>query len=241
MDKIKKSIMALLPFLLMPSVNALDLTDAVGPISQVGQFLQGLLSSTSARFAVIFFLCFMLFYSIFATALTFLPLFNNQDKQRKVLAIAFSFLSTIGLYMYANWSPQTFTERILTPMGPFGAVILSVVMFLLIYYTFRDSDNLPNAPMALMGAGFALVVSGTLLGQDSLVNIGFLLFIIGLIWFIIALARGGHRPEGDDDEGGRGGRDEEDMGPQGRRYHRPNRVPNINIYTVPEDEEGDGE
>lgn len=210
--------MMFISLLFLPSVYALDLTDAVRPIGNIGQFLNGLLRNTSSKFVVIFILCFVLFNAIFMAALKFVKLFKDQDKQRKIFSVALSFLTTISLYIGAGRNPELFTERILGPMGTFGAFMLGLVMFLMVYYSLKDSDKLPNAPVALIASGMALMIVGALTGNNSITSWGFLLFIIGLIWLFLSLVGGGKKDSNNKDP-----------------YRDPNSDPNRNPDGTPRD------
>lgn len=236
MDKLKRAIITLLSLFFVPNVYALDLTDAVRPIANLGQFLNGLIDNRASKFLLVFIAMFILFYSIYDVALRLVRVFNGQDKQRKMVAGTLSVLSVLSLYLLAG-SPEEFVQRMLAVMGPFGAIVLGIVMFLMVYFAFRDNQHFPSGAIALIAAGLALIVAGSMTGSDSTTSWGFLMLVAGLIWLFIALlGRGG--PEGNKDsnkktpEGKRPG--SEDMGPGERKYHKPNRVPEIHLCTVPE-------
>ena len=242
MNAIKRLFMMFLSLLFLPSVSALDLTDAVRPIGNIGQFLSGLLTHTYSKFFVIFILCFILFNAIFLSALTFVKLFKDQDKQRKIFAVSLSFLTTISLYIGAGRDPELFTARVLSPMGTFGAFMLGLVMFLMVYYSLKDSDKLPNAPVALIAAGLALMIVGALTGNDSVSSWGSLLFAIGIIWLFVHLLQGGADSGKDGKTSNTRTGNNENVGPDGRSYNSPNLVPHINLHTLPESEDrGDDE
>ena len=200
------------------------------------------LTSTYGRATITLLLWFFIIYSILLAAMRFVKPFqsdNGVSKQGKVVAFSIAALSTLGLFFGFGMSYQQVIANILETSGLVGTFALAFLIFGLIFFGIGKNMN-PRWTIAFMALGLALLFPSMITGNDKLANLGLLLFIIGLIGYIISLFSGRKDSEGPgpDREDGEEGPDRTSRQKYGNvnltvyEEGTTNGIGNVNVYLL---------
>jgi hypothetical protein len=93
------------------------------------------------------------------------------------MIVSLAFFGLSGRY----GGPKAVLTRFLSIFELFGGMVLAAVMFLIIYYGFRQDQNSGNWKLAMGGAGMALILVGSLICAPSWTSIGMFIMVIALV------------------------------------------------------------
>lgn len=157
--------------------------------------LVGMIKNDYIVFGVLFFLFFILLYSVFLGGLNTIPAFKSGEpgkynKNAKIVALTLSGITVLStFFVLGRTDVIEHAKRIASMFNLFFAVLLSVVLFFIVRHTFKgegkifgiDSKNL----MSILSLALALYVFGTI-GQSAwALGMGMTIFIITMIVVII--------------------------------------------------------
>ena len=137
------------------------------------------------------FFFFLLVYTAIIAAAKRVKIFNDSEKLNKsgkIFAFAISSLSTIGLFFLGRYGGfREMVHSVLTVAQVWGMVVFGIMVFLLVYYGFRQEDEKPHTCIALMALGLALILPAYIMQWNGWYSFGLLLLVIGGIWCLIRL------------------------------------------------------
>ena len=213
----KKVVIILILFLLViPVVTALTIgnIDLKDPFVFLGRSIWDMLRSEYAVYGITFILFFMLFTALYQALLRRISVFQSGEgvsRQGKVVAVALSFLSNLGIFYFTKGQPVRQTlEDTLGPFSIFAGAALGILTFAIIYFGFRGEDGSRNWRLAMASAGLAMIAAGAWTSNPNLTAWGWVLaFIFSLLYVIREFWGGGGEGEGGGGGGGREPREPE--------------------------------
>src|SRR3989344_4391339 len=205
----KKVVIILILFLLViPVVTALTIgnIDLKDPFVFLGRSIWYMLRSDYAVYGITFILFFMLFTALYQALLRRISVFQSGEgvsRQGKVVAVALSFLSNLGIFYFTKGQPIRQTlEDALGPFSIFAGASLGILTFAIIYFGMRGEDGSRNWRLAMASAGLAMIAAGAWTSSPNMMAWGWVLALIFGIIYAIKEFWGGRG--GEDGRGGRG-------------------------------------
>ncbi len=136
MKFLKSLIFALLTFLPSVFAQTQDFQEIAREIGSAMGFIVAIITLPYFVIILILVLFIILFYGLISAALSKVPIFNNDEKQRRTVSLVLAILMTLGLLgaggmQDGGWSPDNFQENIARMMSPFGTISPLVLGFLL--------------------------------------------------------------------------------------------------------------
>lgn len=159
-------------------------------------------NNTYTVYMIALFLFFVLFYAIYHSALKRVPVFTVGNKsgdalsrQGKIVALAFSGLSVLAIFWFQR-GYKSQTQVLLDTLSPFGVLaglVTAAVVYMIIFFGFRNEAGGKAWELSLAAAGLAMVAMGAWLTYPNIWWIGWaILLIAGLLFFFSNL---GAKPE----------------------------------------------
>jgi len=181
-----KMILPLSAIMFMPSVKATSLDYALGSI---GRTIYMMIANVDFRFALLFFLVFVLFYGVYSAALTRSRAFEGKkgipNKPGTIVAVALSLMTTLGFVFYTNYNQDKFGQRFLEALGTFGAIAISFLASGMAYFAFRTANKDSNWGKVFFIIGVGLLTFGTLAGADTYQSLGLAFTVLGVVGMLI--------------------------------------------------------
>jgi len=178
----------------IPLVAALQgpsIKDASQALITVGQALNGFLKNEYALYTITILFSFILFYAVYAAPARRLRFFEGQgglglNSMGKLFCFALSGLTCTAIFAFQD-NVTSATKRFLLPFGVYGAIVFSIVAFILIYRGFRDQQflGLGNLALGFLGGISAFLFFSFLIGDQNMIGFGILFFGIFLICLIL--------------------------------------------------------
>lgn len=184
---------SILALLSVPDVYAASAFGNV--INQTFGQLNSFLNNTYIVYGLTFILLFVLFYAIFAAAMTKVKIFAGEhglSKEGKIVGVALAALTNLSIFYFTvPPGPQEVLKQILPAFGIFGGAALGLVIFAIVYFGFGEASGDRNWRMGLAAAGVGMVLAGMITSSPNISAWGWLLALIAGIFVLIGTFRGG--------------------------------------------------
>ncbi|MBW2999468.1 hypothetical protein KY339_02245 [Candidatus Woesearchaeota archaeon] len=159
-------------FYLLPAVHAQyragTFRGVTQALSDVFGFLAGLLQRSEIVYGATIIFSFILFFVIYGAPMKKLSFFTGEgglglNRAGNMAAASLAGLTCLAIFKFR----EGFTAgaaRMLTFMGGFGVFILALVLYMIIYFGFKDEQvlGLNNKTMGFIGVAVMLLLFGTL-------------------------------------------------------------------------------
>lgn len=195
--------------LVMPSVNAaMTNTNLFKGLENVFKIFFKLIMNVYIQYGLCFILFFILLYGAFSAGLKRAKAFGGDDglsKEGKMICVALAMISDLGIFtlILKKGGPKATLVPIFDSIGSFGVLALGVILFLIMYYGFRN-ENDKKPCWAILLTGLTMMFIGSLVQNNDLTGLGSVLFVIGVICLLFTVFGGGF---------GKGKKDERPLGP----------------------------
>ncbi|MCB9359513.1 hypothetical protein H6503_06295 [Candidatus Woesearchaeota archaeon] len=170
-----------------------------------GIFLEQLLGSEYAVFAITVIIFTIMFYNIFVPLIGKIPAFkgNPTNKYGKIVSLCLAILCSLGIFglIFLGGGAVSVSKALDSILGPYatlGGILISLLIFAMTYFGLKDASDDYRWQKALLGAALTMIFYGWIMGRKGspLFALGWL---ITFIWLLVWMFR---KPK---DGGGSGG------------------------------------
>src|SRR3989344_4931705 len=173
------------------ALDAPEIKDLGELFGFVGKALHGILNNPYTLYFVPVVFAFILFYVVYGAPAQRLRFFEGQggiglNALGKLFCVALSGLTCTAIFAMKGDALRS-SKNFLAPFGIYGAVLCSILMFLLIWRGFRDQTVFGLGPVAMgaLGAVMAWIFFSFLAGDGNLLGFGIIFLGFFIIWLII--------------------------------------------------------
>ncbi len=166
-----------------------------GILNNIGNTVYKLMQNQNFVYFLTFVFYFLILWAIWSAAARAVKIFQRGDggieglnKSGRMLALSGAMLSTLGIFWATKGKTQLLTN-LLDPFGIFGGLLLGVVVFMITYFGFGTQSKDKSWKRAMVVAGFAMVFAGTVSSHPNIMWWGWLIALIGLLFFLPSLFR----------------------------------------------------
>ncbi len=203
MDRNNKLKLFLIPTLLSLSLPAVFAQGIQGILNNLFKGLNTLITTDHTKFGLTFIAFFIVLYGVFSAGLNAVPAFKADgklSKNGKLIAVGMSLLGVIGIFVTTDGRPYDVTKNVLEAFGIYGAIFVSVLIFLMLYFAFKDTDfyNDRQWQLLICYLGIAMFLGGVISNHTSWSDAAVIFLIIGGFFLLSSLITSG----GDDEGGG---------------------------------------
>lgn len=177
---------------------------AQGPVARGFELLWEIFQNPFVIWGFTFLFYFIFFYAVISGGLSKIKVFrgdNGPNKQGRVVAGSLAALMDISiLFTTRGQDVEGVLTRVLNPFGIIGPLALGIIIFAIVYYSFKDESGGKDWRLAVGCAGLAMIVVGMSLKDPGWTAWGWLFLLVALVGFLSGgIGRiGRDAPEGSD-------------------------------------------